>query len=226
MKLLVLSPLFSAIAWIITLCSLLVLWFEDGKPKSKVSSPSITFISGIGTFYDWIFITGSVITALFFVITLLQFLFYKPRHYLLENSTFKQRFWAHLCALFLGTASMASLIALTILNNPQDESIHWILTLAFSFLVLLCASFNLIAIAGGRHGGTPFYVSFALKILFIVLSTAILVTMISLIYSCPTIPNQALTPSCDKTRSISAILEWILGILFFVFVLSWTIDLW
>lgn len=221
-----LPPLIASLSWLSMLIILLILWFLAGRPKSKSTSPDITYISGIGTFYDWIFITGSSITAVFFVITLIFFALQKNVTYMDSTTSLDfrvKRSWAHLFALVFGTTAMACLVSLTIINGVNDVAIHWILTLSFSSLVILCAVFNIVGVSSLRRIKRLSRFSYILKLIFVILGTLCLFIMIILIYSCFPV-NDVLTPSCNIIRSTSAVFEWVLGLLLFVFISTWIID--
>ena len=223
---LMLAPSIASSNWLTTLLILLIIWLVNGRPKYKPGSADVTFISNIGAVYDWIFITGATITAVFFVISLVQFI---VRHRSRINARsvpgrpFKGRIWADIVALIVGTAGVTCLVLLTIFDSIKHENLHWILTLAFSFLTIICAIFNLVGVSAFRHSGKAIKASFTLKLVFILFGTIILGTMIGFIYSCSDV-NGVLTQQCNTFTSIAAILEWILAFLLYIFMSTWVLD--
>lgn len=223
--LLLTAPMTAAWTWLSTLITLLILWLVNGRPRYKNSSAEVAYISNIGAIYNWIFISGSAVTSVFFVITLLQFIIRHKRRAnarSVPGQIFKARLWADLVALFLGIAAMTCLILLTLYDSLRYEDLHWILTLSFAFLTILCAIFNIIGISAFRHTGTPVKVSFILKLIFIILGTIALACMISFIYSCSS--SGTLIGTCYNLRTAAASLEWTLGLLLFIFMTTWVID--
>lgn len=220
-KLLVLAPLLASVSWITTIVTLFILWATTGFPKYKHTAPSVAFISHIGSKYQLFFIIGASLTALFFVITLVQFAAFNKR----VNTTLT-RTWADILAIILGLVSSAALVILTIYDSIHHETIHWVFTLVFAFAAIFCALFNLIGVSSLRHDvsrGKIARINFVLKILFVIGSFLLLVGMIALIYSC-TINNILVLNNCNTAHSLSAIFEWCLALLFFIFTLSWIFD--
>ena len=235
--LLVLSPILAAIAWLATILSLLILWLVHGRIKYEITSPDISFISNIGSYYKTLFIIGASVTAFFFVLTLCIFIFYHRHTWNQRNATVarpadgdgstnifrKPRTWSDFISFLFGLASSAGLVLLTIYDSANYDTLHWVFTLIFAFAAIVCAIFNLIGISISRTLKRRKMSSFFLKIIFVLLSTGFLLAMIALMYSCKA-NDQPLTPSCNHSRSIAAILEWGLAGLFFIFILTWVID--
>lgn len=233
---LVVAPILAAVAWISTILALLILWLHDGQPKYEVTSPDVSFISHIGSHYKTLFIVGASVTAFFFVVTLCIFIFHHRNMWKqrrnggsdgdgrMPMTTYrKPRTWADFLSFLLGIISSSALVLLTIYDSAHYDTLHWVFTLVFAFTAILCAVFNLIGISISRSLKRRKMSSFFLKIFFIVLSTGFLFGMIFLMYSCRS-NGMALSPSCNHTRSIAAILEWGLAGLFFIFILTWIID--
>jgi len=222
-------PLLSSISWITTLVILFVLWIHDGKPKYKVTSPDITYISNVGSAYKTVFITGASLTAAFFVATLFVFLFHNRSTF---NRNFtnsgagvqrKPRTWSDFLSFIFGIVASAALVLLTVYDSINHETVHWIFTLTFALCAIICAIFNVISLSTNRGFQRRKFSSFVLKILFIIASTLVLGAFLGLMYSCNS-NGVALTSSCNDLHSIAAVLEWTLALLFFVFTLSWIID--
>lgn len=228
------SPTIAAFAWLTTLLTLLTLWLKDGRPKYRITSPDVSFISNIGAFYKTVFIVGTLITAIFYLLTLIQFVLVSRKRSRSRNivnnningnnSNGNVRIWADIIALLSGIISATSLALLAIFDSFNYENAHWIFTLLFSFTAIITAIFNLIALSTLKKSGRWYFASFYLKIIFIILGSIILVSMIALLYSCKSITDRSLTDKCNDFRSVSASMEWILGLLFFVLFGTWILD--
>jgi hypothetical protein len=221
---LIVFPILSSTAWITTLLSLLILWLTDGRPRYEETSPDVAFISNIGSHFYRLFMIGSIITATFFVVTLFVFIFY--HHHLWKNrigNIKKPRTWSDFVSFSFGIVASVALILLSIYDSQRYDDTHWIFTLIFAFSAILCALFNIVSISISRGMRRTKMSSFILKIIFVILSTILVITMVSLMYSCQS-HGRILVPRCNELRSIAAILEWSLAALFFVFILTWVID--
>jgi hypothetical protein len=221
-------PLIAATAWLTTLLTLFLLWILNGKQRYELSAPRISYISNIGAFYQTVFIVGASITSFFFVATLILFLIrhnkLEKKHSNLQDAP-KQRLIFDVLALLTGLVSAAALVLLTVFDSKDHDTTHWIFTLIFAFSAITCAIFNLISVAAFRRIRKSIEFTYALKMFFIITSTLVLGAMIYLLYSCTgSTPTGTLTEKCDDIRSISAILEWSLGILFFIFLVTWVLD--
>lgn len=237
--LLLIPPITSGVAWIATVLILLILWLVDGRPKYEVTSPDISYISNIGSEYIILFIVGASTTALFFAITLIIFIGYHRHVYKQSQNrndgnigngngnnavTFrKPRTWADVVSFIFGMISSAALVLLAIFDSENHDSLHWIFTMVFIFGAILCAIFNVIGISTSRVLRRRKMSSFVLKIIFIILTSGIVAAMLILMYSCSS-DGTTLTPRCNELRSASAVLEWCLAGLFFIFILTWILD--
>jgi|SRR6478609_6344058 len=223
-----LFPITSATAWIVTVITLLILWLTDGRPKYEVTSPDIAYISNIGAEYRTLFIIGASITAAFFAVTLIIFIGYHRHVYNtatnIEQVTYrKPRTWADIISFIFGMISSAALVLLAIFDSERYDNAHWIFTMIFIFGAILCAIFNVVGISTSRALRTRKKTSFILKILFIIVTTGVVAAMLILMFSCAS-NDTTLTPQCNKVRSASAVLEWSLAGLFFIFILTWILD--
>jgi hypothetical protein len=234
------APFIASCAWFGTILALLILWLANGRPRYKLATAKITYISNVGAHYKALFIAGTSVTAFFFIITLVEFLLfhryiYRNNQKLTTNSTInnstpirripKSRTWADILAFWLGLISVSCLVLLAIFDSIHHERAHWVFTLIFAFGAILCSIFNLIAVSIFRHMNRGKTISFFLKILFIIAASTILVAMIILTSTCSTTNIKGLlTEKCDNIKSIAAILEWILAGLYFIFICTWIID--
>jgi len=209
-------PAISSFAWLGTIVALFVLWASHGEIAYKTGSASISYISTVGAHYKTLFVVGACVTAAFFAATLLIFLF----HHRQANGHLPVRTWSDAVAFLLGIASISGLVLLSVFDSIRHDAAHWIFTLIFASGAILCAIFNLIGVSVFRHAKSRKKVSYYLKMLFILSATALLVTMIVLIVSC----SSNAIDSCNDRHSAAAVLEWILALLFFVFVLTWVMD--
>ena len=225
---LIVAPVIAGLSWILLLLNLFTLWLADGKPKYRADGGTIAYISLIGATYYVQFILGSCITAFFFVSTLVQFVIVHHSYIINEAMStvnrVKPRVWADYLALGCGIVSSSALVLLSIFDAIRHPTFHWSMTLVFAFTAILCAVFNAIGVSTFRKLKGNQTVSFALKLLFIIISTGVLIAMIVLMVSCSTIDKTVLTTRCEKSKSIAAVLEWTLALLYFVFILTWMMD--
>src|SRR6478609_8952430 len=165
------APIVSSTAWLATILTLLILWLTNGRPKYKASSAEITYISNVGAHYKTLFIVGTSTTAVFFIITLIEFLIFHRYIYKKNNGVINgingtngtngvkgntrggKRTWADIVAFTLGVISVTCLVLLSIFDSINHESIHWVFTLIFAFAAIMCAVFNLVAVAVTSHVG-------------------------------------------------------------------------
>jgi hypothetical protein len=211
-------PVIASIAWFTTLVILFTLWVTNGEPKYKTTTPHISYISSIGAHFKTVFVIGGCITAVFFILGLLQFPFlHRTRN--IPSSVL----WYDVFALLFGIVSATALVLLTVFDSINHESFHWAMTLVFAITAIIVAILNLKAVAHSRTQGRSLRISFFMKTAFVTLGLIALICMIGLMVSCSA-TDQVLTPHCDTVHSISAVFEWSLGILFFIFLLTWVID--
>lgn len=212
-----LPPLIASSVWFFTLTVLFILWNKDGRPRYEEDAATIAFISHVGAKYKKIFIIGCSLTAVFFTTTLLQFIVLNRR--LKKTSGSSNKIWADLLAFILGTFSSICLILLSIYDSANYDMYHWMLTLCFAFSAVFCAIFNAIGISAGRNSHKFNIISFIFKLIFSILSLGALIAMITLMLTC-----YSFRPECSGKRDVAAILEWCLGILFFIFISTWVVD--
>ena len=204
-------PIISAIAWLVTLVTLLCLWlFKDDQQQYQSDYPDILYISQIGAVYHILFIVGCVITATFFILTLILFMFTHRGH---------PRRWADVLTFIFGCISATCLILLSIFDSEKYDALHWGFTIAFVLFGILSGLFNVVAISSHRHSDATFKFSFIVKILFVIASTILFVAMLTIPTTC-----EINEPGCTSRRNVAAILEWSLGLMYFFYILSWAVD--
>ena len=225
--LLVVFPLFPSLAtlsWFCTWVYLLVIYSIHPVEKTIISreaSSDLPFISYVAAHHLAVFITGTVLTSLFFITTLV--LFYRTHKRLSDalNEPWRSR-WDAIAVAF-GVISSISLVLLAIVHIGPDVSktvvlVHWILTLVFISCAVLSAIFNVIAIHQNRRHIVTLNVSIAIKIIFIIVTTGLLIAFI--LFATCTIGKS----DCIASRTKAAYMEWTLAVLYNAYLVSWIID--
>jgi hypothetical protein len=137
-----LIPLFGAFIWFGTLWSLLGTWLGQGKPKYVSQEGSIAYISDVGAdILKPLFIAGSAVTAVCFVLSLTLERWLRHRGRLLPNMRTREKVMSSL-AILSSIAGGAGLILLTVFDTKRYSTLHRCFLLLFMLGVALSAIFT------------------------------------------------------------------------------------
>lgn len=217
--------LIATCAWVITLTILLTLWINDNHIRYYPTNPNIVYISNVGARYQTSFIVGSSITAFFFALTMLMYIFAHRKSYkfhranrtAVETPAEHKRFVLFDVLSFLfACISAGALIGLSVYNSVDYSTVHWTLTLIFIVTLAISAIFNASGVRWlHRRGMNRLFVSKIIKIVVVTIAVLLAIVMIILMSTCS--GDKSTQPSCMTRRSVAAVMEWIIAGLFAVF---------
>ncbi|KAJ9212262.1 hypothetical protein DTO166G4_6206 [Paecilomyces variotii] len=211
-------PVISACMWIAMLLAMLGHWAAIGTPHyvSMERTQTIAYISDIGaTGLKPLFITGSVITVVFLDLAFLSERWLRHARKLVPN----KGKWDKACAcisIFFSIAGALGLILLSIYDTVHYPHVHDGCLLLFMVAYLISAIFicleylRLGIFYRGQH--RILFASFWIKLSFIVIEVALAIGF----GVCHQHPDR---------RNASAVLEWVIALVFTFYVLSFVIDL-
>lgn len=107
---------------------------------------------------------------------------------------------------------------------------HWSLTLAFALFTGASAALTTAETAVVKRSQTwwrRWTVSFWIKTTLLVIGLVLVIATIVLILVCnDKLSNGALTSKCDAVNSASAVCEWLVAVIFALYLLTFAYDLW
>ncbi|KAI9017540.1 Frag1/DRAM/Sfk1 family-domain-containing protein [Gaertneriomyces semiglobifer] len=220
-------PLIAGIAWLVTIAWLLGLWLRDGSPQYKQDDADVVYISDVGAVHKRLFRIGACITGGFFVLALLADFCLRKQECLPGFRHFRARVDS-IMALLFGIAAAACLILLTFFGADTHKGLHWALTLGF----IVCLSIScLFTVAEYRrlkkaHNHKCLKRSYFLKLFIVSLAIGLTIAMIVLMFTCRNYWS-ATEPEgrCNRIHSVSAICEWVIALLFALYLLTMVRDL-
>ncbi|KAI8999848.1 Frag1/DRAM/Sfk1, partial [Gaertneriomyces semiglobifer] len=221
-------PMIAGTVWLVMVAWLLILWLKDGSPQYKQDDADVVYISDVGSIHLRIFRIGSCITAGFFILSLLTEFILRSRDRLPAFRQYRETLDS-ICALVFGTLASICLILLTFYNADRHKKTHWGLTLGF----MICLSISCLFTAGeyqrlrrDHFQKRGLRRSFILKVTVIVLSICLAIAMIVLMYTCRNYWSATEpTGHCNRVHSASAICEWVIALLFGIYLFTLVMDL-
>lgn len=209
-------PVLSGLSWALTLIVLFLYWLATCRPRYASMDPtqSIPYISDVGaTSLKPFFIAGCTLTTVFHILSLISEIWLRYTGRLTRNTSLGQKVIVWLSLLFAINGS-AGLILLSIFDTLRHERLHNI------FLALFIVGFILSAVLVsweyqrlGMHFREQRILrcSFWIKLGFILISLGLVIPFATLNFK--------------NLFDAAAIVEWIIGIVFSLYVFSFVIDL-
>jgi len=137
-------PIIAAGTWFVTLLVLLLTWVCTGRPHYASQDGYIAYISDVGaSFLKPLFIVGSTITAIAFVLTLASERLLQHTQRLLPAQRKSERVLSY-CAVGGATLGGIGLILLSIFDTLRFTMLHRIFLFIFMLGVTLSAIFTVI----------------------------------------------------------------------------------
>lgn len=209
-------PVLSGFSWALTLFVLFVYWLANCRPRYASMDPtqSIPYISDVGaTSLKPFFITGCSLTSVFHVLTLVSEIWLRYTGRLQKNTSLGQKILIWLSLLFAVNGS-SGLILLSIFDTLRYHRLHNIFLVLFITGLILSAIFICWEYQRlGMHFREQYMLrfSFWVKLVFVLVSLGLVVAFATL--------------SFRREFNAAAILEWIIGLFFSLYVFSFVIDL-
>ncbi|GAA5907109.1 hypothetical protein JCM8208_004515 [Rhodotorula glutinis] len=132
-------PVLATVSWLGTLLALLGLWtFQDGRARYQQSDGSLSSIASVGAAHRLTFLSGSISTAIFYVLSLVTERFLRTTRVLTEATDERPLWVAVGCVdVLVGLGAAASLILLAVFDTVEFPHEHDILLIAFFVCVVV-----------------------------------------------------------------------------------------
>lgn len=210
-------PIIAAVTWFVTLLVLLLTWVCKGRPQYASQDGNIAYISDVGaSFIKPLFVVGAVITAIFFVLTLAAERLLGHNQRLLPAQRKAEKVLSY-CAIGGATLGGVGLILLSILDTLRFQMIHRIFLFIFMLGVTLSAIFTVVEfrlLSRSYQGYAVLRRSYMAKG---IISAALVVLAIAF--------GVMLTRNDTQGIDVGAILEWVIGFGFNLYLLTFWYDL-
>lgn len=208
-------PLFAGVVWLGTLLGMLGYWLAAGSPHYVSMGPNqrIAYISDVGaTFLKPLFIAGSATMVVVFDLAFIseRWLRHKAR---LTPTYSKWEASLSVCAIIFAIAGAAGLILLSVFDTKNYPKTHDAMLGVFIggyviSAVFICAEYQRLGIHFRDH--RILRSSFWMKLAFIIIELALAVAFGVTQY--------------QSHYNVSAILEWIISLIYIFYVWSFIID--
>ncbi|KAF1987719.1 hypothetical protein K402DRAFT_392522 [Aulographum hederae CBS 113979] len=208
-------PVFSSLVWLGMLLGMLLTWVTDGKPHLASMDPnqSVAYISDIGaTDLKPLFIAMSAVTVVSFDLVFIMERWLRHKGRLAHNTSWLQKILS-IISIIAAIAGAAGLILLSIFDTLRHPRLH------DAFLVLFIAGYVVAAIficweyqrLGIHHRQYRLIrMSFWIKLAFIFIEVALAIAFGVM--------------STKEHYNRAAVLEWVIALIYFFFVLSFALD--
>ncbi|RKF77449.1 Protein SFK1 [Golovinomyces cichoracearum] len=208
-------PILSCFFWAATLLILLIYWLANGRPIYASMDPTqtIAYISDVGaTSLKPLFIVGCCLTTIFLDLSLLSEFWLRHNGRLAENISQSQKalVWLSLVCAANGTAGLILLSVFDTLRYRQLHNIFLVVFIAGYLLsaIFICWEYQLLGKYHRQH--SILRRSFWLKLGFIITELALVAVFA--------------TFSFVRDFDTAAIFEWIIALIFSLYVFSFFID--
>ncbi|KAH8084770.1 Frag1/DRAM/Sfk1 family-domain-containing protein [Filobasidium floriforme] len=221
----VLLPIISSLVWLGGLLALIGLWTSQGKPKYRGDEASVVFVSDVGAANHTLFICITVLTAVFYVLSLWAERWLRHMDRLPEDVRKRERVLDWL-AIFFGTIGGIALIMLGVFDTFDYSTVHWSMTVIFIVGVAISAIFQsaeIFALKKDHPDRQHLRRSAFIKVFVATTAIAAAITFAGLYGACK---GDADTPRCNNITSGAAGVEWGLAFWLTFYILSLVLDLW
>jgi len=208
-------PIFSALVWLAMLLAMLIKWITDGSPVYPSMEPGqrIAYISDVGAQgLKPLFIAMSAVTVVTFDLAFILERWLRHTGRLTHNTSLVQKVLSVL-SIIAAIVGAAGLILLSIFDTLRHPHLHDIFLCLFigGYIVsaiFICAEYQRLGIHFREH--SVLRISFWIKLAFILVELALAIAF----------------GVCSNKgrRNVAAVLEWIIALIYFFFVLSFFID--
>ncbi|PSR79027.1 hypothetical protein PHLCEN_2v7214 [Hermanssonia centrifuga] len=206
-------PLFGAGIWFGTLLAMLITWLAQGRPHYVSQDGSIAYISDVGAdILKPLFVTGCVITALSFFLSLAIERWLRHSGRLIADMRRRERVFS--CLAILGSfIGGCGLILLSIFDTKRHPTLHRVFLLVFIVGVALSAIFTVVEYRWISH---EFVELRKLKRAYIVKGTVATILILLAI---------AFAIALSQATDVGAVLEWIIAFGYTFYLLTFFYDL-
>ncbi|RVD83498.1 uncharacterized protein DFL_007885 [Arthrobotrys flagrans] len=210
-------PIIGSIVWIGTLLGLLITWLADGSPHYEsmdTDGQNIAYISDIGADYlKPLFITGSSITSVCFVLSLFGARWLRHRGRILPNTSMTQRVFS-IISIIGAIIGGIGLVLLAVFDTRRYTTLHRVFLVVFCGGVLVSALGTVLEywrLKRNYKTSRALTISMWTKLIFFIVEFALAIAFGILMR--------------NRNHNAGAIVEWVLGILFTGYLLSFNFDL-
>ncbi|GJN93145.1 hypothetical protein Rhopal_006192-T1 [Rhodotorula paludigena] len=218
--------------WILPLISVLA-WFAliltDDAERYQTDQATIVYVSNIGAERQGIFIGLGTVTAVFYILSLLaeRWLRHLRR---IPGPLRKRDRNADIAACVFGICGAIALILLTCFNAVTHPNGHWACTAIFVVCIALSAICQTLEIwwlkqdhVERKHLRRNAIIKWIIVVFAVACAIAFAATYAVCAGSEDGVP---LTPRCDTIKSVAAVLEWVIALLYGVYLCTFGLDLW
>ncbi|EPS43065.1 hypothetical protein H072_2869 [Dactylellina haptotyla CBS 200.50] len=210
-------PIVGSAVWVGTLLGLLLTWIIDGQPHYVTmdsQGQTIAYISDVGAdFLKPLFIAGSVVTSICFVLSLFGGRWLRHRGRILPNTSWAQRIFS-IIAIFGAVVGSAGLILLSIFDTKRYTTLHRVFLAVFCGGVLVSALGTVLEywrLERNHRWSKAITYSFWIKAVFFVVELGLAIAF-----------GVCLT---KEINNAGAIIEWVTALVFTGYLLSFLFDL-
>lgn len=222
-------PIITTALWLADVIGLLALWSRDGFPQYEPNNASFVFISDVGAHHQTWFIIFSVLTGVFFILTMIAERHLRSTARLPAPMKKRQTIYDILCIVFACLAGLF-LGLLSGFNDVDYPNVHWSCTLLFILSGGLSVLFQILELFSLSHHHHPSIKHLKWNAIFksavLIFAFCVLITFIGLYAECHgDAPTLATNTHCDHVVSGASTMEWLCAFLLSFFFASITIDL-
>ncbi|KAL8914632.1 MAG: hypothetical protein Q9171_000813 [Xanthocarpia ochracea] len=209
-------PLISASTWLAMLLAMFIVWELQGSPHYVSMEPNqrIAYISDIGAQeLQPLFIAGASVTTIFLDLSFAAERWLRHTGRLAKNMGNAEKGLSAL-SIFFAVGGTCGLILLSIFDTVSHSKLHngFLLLFIAGYIIsaiFICAEYQRLGVHFRQH--RVLRASFWMKLFFIIVEVLLAAVFIG--------------TSFTSHRSIGAVLEWIIALIFTFYVLTFFVDL-
>jgi len=228
------APVLASFFWIADILGLLIWWLVEGHPRYRTSDASVVYISDVGANHYALFVTGGVLTAFFYPLTVFAERYLRHIDRLPTTKRRRERTAGYLTIIFAIIGSIG-LILLVTFDVYDFSTIHWISTVIFIVGVAISAvaqAAEIFSLKKALPEVKYLRKSAIWKVTIIILALICVILFAVLSYECDNnddygpVTGKAITDRrCYNVQSAAGAFEWAIAALFAIYLLTFIIDL-
>lgn len=204
----ILASILAALIWLATIATLFGLWARDDFIRYEYDDGDVAYISNVGARHKAVFIVGTALTGTLFVLTLI----FTKLYFDMETRRRLKR-GVSITSIICGIIAGISLCLLAILDSVNYKGAHYTFTGLFIVFTLLSAIFSI----AYRFTRNEVNLAINLRVLFVALVIPFAITFV--------VMSLIQRPESDtRLRSVAAVIEWSIAILFIVYLALFALD--
>ncbi|TNY23866.1 Frag1/DRAM/Sfk1 family-domain-containing protein [Rhodotorula diobovata] len=223
-------PTMAVLCWFSLILGLLLWWaIDDNAKQYQVEQATIVYVSNIGAAHQWLFIFLGSMTAVFYILSLLaeRWLRHLRR---IPGPLRKRDRNADIAACVFGICGGIALILLTCFNAVTHSTGHWTCTAIFVVCIALsalCQTLELHWLHQDHVDRKHLRRNAILKWIIVGTAVAAAIAFGATYGVCAGSEDGVpLSPKCNRVKSAAACLEWLIAILYGVYLITFGLDLW